>query len=400
MKFGRTLSLTPGSGDTVIASTFHNTNAFLSMASGTIMLISIRTGAVFNSFSIGTPAADCLMVIDDGTNGHTYLATGNDSTQVCHSAVDYASGTILASTTQDFVSILGKAQQGASFISSPSTNEAMFCGFTAGTLVRLNLTGGSTTYTPTGLTAGGNCICTYVHNDSFLVGSRNGKVFEITQTGGVTTSVTLPTTPNSGTAPTLVVTSIQVISGTIILVACQTGMIYMYDWSTGTLLDQFMASAGAGTRTTGPLMSPVVNNLVLIGSENNPGMLSLWDVTPGQPVMQTDEIMTGSSGNITGLHLAGSYGAVLVGNDLITFEIIGSSTISVTTRAQNPIGTDVTQRVIRIARPSLGRGRLQYDNSAGAGLQSISCQNQGIEYYEISDLAGGTEKADVRRFTA
>ncbi len=64
-------------------------------------------------------------------------------------------------------------------------------------------------------------------------------------------------------------------------------------------------------------------------------------------------------------------------------------------RSQNPIGTDVTSRVIRIADPHVGAAKVVSDATYPAGSTAVPCRSN-INYVEIAILNDG--KVDFRGF--
>lgn len=249
--------------------------------------------------------------------------------------------------------------------------------------------------------AKGVCIKHRPGTSNFIVGGDNGKVIEVDFTGAVISSVTLPTTPNSGTVPSRQVANVAVSEdGNDVFVSTQEGTVFHYDWTGPTLLTT-TTMATSGTVTQNMIMSDFCNNLVIRAVEGVSTSQPTISLMHGATELTTDVAVVGKTATIVNVHLTTSgYGAVVTTTKLLIFKVLGLASSNVTTRAQYPAGVDAAQRIIRLAKSNDGRFILDNDSSQASGSQTVSATFTDCEYYELSLIGtpGVNEVDDVRNF--
>lgn len=303
---------------------------------------------------------------------------------------------------------------------SPSHNLAISTTSTNGKMCKTDLSAQTVSQlSPTPL-SGTQASCVFYKSDTntWLVGTLTGKVFEMDSTGSqVGSTLTLANTPNVS-APTLYVTAVAFYNG-YLLIACY-GTIFCYLWPSGV----FNWSIPYATETYGfsqtqpaTFISTPACGLCLVGqgSQQTPNSTTgvselFFNLVSGNiPTLTTkyNESVSGAfrggiQPTVTGLDYSKAW--VVFGNaegtglQLRLYNISSPYPCSETTRFQNPIGTDVAFRCIRIRDNGIGRTAVELDQNVAAGIVSVACgaDQQYIELALYNNI--GTMDWDVREF--
>lgn len=252
--------------------------------------------------------------------------------------------------------------------------------------------------TPTGFT-GVQLTCVCNKDGNFLVGTNNGKIFEVTTGGTVVNTVTLPATPVTTGTQTGVVRGISYFND-LVLVATDRGLLHLYKWSTSTLMDTQLVPNST------VYMTESVSGLCYItpsASMNTPGA-GLIEVFFGNSSIEFE-----NTSYIT--DCATSTGPKFISYDTVTKRLCGVVTLSafkkikvwkatglentsVTARFQDPVNTDVAARIIRYRNPGIGRLNVESDVNIPAAETSLPAR-QGVRYLEEGEY---TTKVDYREF--
>lgn len=288
----------------------------------------------------------------------------------------------------------------------PSTGMAVSTRNSNGSVQVINAnTGTATTVSPSGLSgAQASCILARPATSSFLCGTNNGKVIEIDTGGSTYKTITLPTTPNVGTAPVQVVSGLAM-SGDRLAVVTHFGILYIYQYSTSTLIYSGIVNGGDSTSQMSTLARSS-SGTTLIGHGETPSFVPtaitemFFDAT--QPNFESTfyNELNGSipavgmdpTTNITWL-VFNSTGNFIT---LRTFNGPSVNKVSDTTRIQSS-GVDVTGRILRIRDAGIGRSCIELDNNVTAGVNSLTVTDN-TNYIELA-LTSAPEKGDIRGVT-
>lgn len=355
-----------------------------------------------------------LYNVDTGQDNHaiafhsaTTLAVSNFNNQkVKH--IDLTGPTVTDFTT-DYCRLNNKAFQQAG---DTTHNRSVFIAYTTkGTLGRVADTPASSIVTPGGAMSAvvQNVVIWKPGSSNFYVGSNDGKVHEVSYSGTISQTITLPTTiPNSGSGPTHAVCNLATDDGSNLWVSTRYGFLFHYDMSGPTLKGTyFLGSSNSGVDvTTGLMLSNIVGNLMLVGYENSAGtadgaLVTLWDVSQ-EPSLQVDEIWLPDVSNLQGLWIdsASSSAIIVNGANAIVMQISGLEAGSEIARLQNPVGTDLTNHTYRLVTSKEYRTRLEREDDNIAGSVSVACARKGENYTEIAvhGTPGVDEIGSIRRF--
>lgn len=235
----------------------------------------------------------------------------------------------------------------------------------------------------------------------WIVGTNGGTILEITQIGVVTKLVTLPTTPNVGTAPVQVVTGLSY-QFPYLLVATNFGVQYFYNWSTNALISKQLIADGTSA-TSGPILCAASSGHTLMGfdrvdgSQNHHAITEIFfnSTTPIYNWLFNDANIVTNTLKLNGANsLAFEVKNTSANIQLRTYKI---SLNGVTEQAElhNPPGTIVSGRIIRIRSERIGQTCIESDTNIPAANTLINC----TEDRRYIDLAiDGTGKWDIREF--
>lgn len=325
------------------------------------------------------------------------------------------------SSRVDFVDIntlgLTGVTTGAATVSSTSTfsqNVASFpaSGFalstrsTNGTLQAIN---GNTrqvsSLTVTGLSGTqASCIVARTGGSTFFVGTKNGKVIETNTSGATISTLTLPTTPNVGTAPTNQVSGLSYFNNKL-LIQVEAGNRYLYNFSASAYLPTTVGCDAFGTSNYSPLCESASGTTLAGRSQTNTGIMGVMDIffDAPQSVITTRYNETGTRCTFTALD-ASSNKAISSSSDagnsnlpLRTMTAGPFNRVSVETRVQDS-GTDVAARILRVRDEGIGKTCVESDQNISA-FTTLLPATEGHNYIEVS-VTSGPEKMDAREFQA
>ena len=283
---------------------------------------------------------------------------------------------------------------------NPNTHLAMATRSNQGQLTMVSLTTAAV-ISPAALTSAyANCICLRPDTGTWIVGTSLGTVFEINSGGSVLNTITLPTTSQI-TAPTINVYGVS-FSYPNVCAATDTGEVFVYNWATNTLLYSFMAADGKS------VLCQASSGVTLLGKNqytgNNAGCpVSEIYLEKSYPVPESTYFNeTNYTFYALNIENTFNYAIGVIGQasflQLRVWNMLPTSKTFVNTRMQNPPGTDVTGRVIRIRDNGIGTACVEIDQTISAGSNSVQCTNQR-NYIELG-LNTGNTLFDIREFQA
>lgn len=260
-----------------------------------------------------------------------------------------------------------------------------------------------------------SCIIFKADTLTWLIGTNNGLVFEMDKNGNqIGSSLTLVTSPNIS-APTIIPTGLSYYNN-ILVVVTNSGNGYIYSWTVQTLLNTFPTGAN-NVGATGNVTCSLTDSasgvcLVLSGGSQSPNStntvteLFFNTVSGGAPILTPyyNEAQAGPNcGGIQPTITSSQFSKAWVnfadnnaqGVQLRFFNISSPNICSETTRFQNPIGTDIASRCIRIRDEGIGRSTVEIDQNVSSGTQAVNCTSDR-QYIEINIASG---QWDIREFS-
>lgn len=334
-------------------------------------------------------------------------------------SVNVLTGTLSTLTTQLTCFASGRSQD---MIAVDRVNsKAMYPSSTAGKLVTIVPGSPYTTaqISPSGLS--GKTFQCAIHKTgsvNFLTGTSDGNVYELSITGTINKTITLPTTPNIGSAAAHPVSSmIYLDSEDILLVATHSGMLFQYTYSTSTLVD-VQCLRNMDTISTGGLyLSNVFNRQFIHSCFSRPSDGMIWEgmrITSGGSI-PVDQLISRNFlspyPNI-GVNEKHKLFWIACRSSLSTslscvkfISISGTAGGAVGTRGQEPANVDVDHRILRLANYGNCNYDLTVDQNVSNGSEDgevfVDSPIQGAEEIEISVI--GTPEVDeafqARRYT-
>jgi hypothetical protein len=233
------------------------------------------------------------------------------------------------------------------------------------------------------------CVIFKADTSTWLIGTNLGKVYEISTTGHILNSISVPVT-FAGTA----VTQISSLSYTspYLLVATIHGTINKYTWPSATLVDSRVAPPGY------PIISNSFssNGNVLVCQGPNVGTSTSYTqavdcvsysayksaISVDQTFYNQTTVSVNSCGVIGAQGLAYAAFNTATGVCLRIYDTDSTTFGGVVTRAQNPIGNDVAARIIRLRDNGIGTATVELDQVIAPGSASLAAQ-QGQNYMEL-----------------
>lgn len=284
-------------------------------------------------------------------------------------------------------------------------------GGTTGAVTKINtITRTLTTLSPssiTGLIA--TCVIFKPDTNTFLVGTTNAKVTEIDANGAPLKTITLPTTPNIS-APTVGISGLSYYND-ILAVMTQQGMIYFYKYSTSAILYQLgsIPKIGGGTPAMGCLTDSASGTFMIVRSAGQVlnSTISVEEcyaaVMPPVVSLTYDVALTAPFNGV----IEPSLNKVIIiygdsasfATQMRVYNMLSLIATTENTRAQDPLGIDVSQRVIRIRdSEGIGRSSVEVDQTLSTGDLPAAC-TFGHQYVELSLVPGSSPRRwDIREF--
>jgi len=335
---------------------------------------------------------------------------GNFSGTTNVNLVELSGGYVVNYSGSDYVI---NSQKGQQMAGDTANNRVLFCSKTTAT--KLGRFDGNTfvasTITVTGINTGkfGTAII-IKGSDRWLVGTNDGIILETDHSGNNYNTITLPTTPNTGTAPTHIVSGLSYdVTHDKLAVVTASGLGWVYNYSAGTIAGRFMVGDGAVTSTTaiGTTLCDSASGYfthaqnLLKGANTGFNNITLRTMACGTPTpIDCQEIEFGQAITATGFCTAQNLVWVLTGMvspaviRFYSYQPIVRS--SVLTRIQTS-GVDKAGRIIRIKYDKPGVSIIESDGNIAAGAAYLDTQIQQNQYIEIA-LSGSPETADIRGF--
>lgn len=359
----------------------------------------------FNLSTLQLMASSTTLVSPSGialVNAASAVVTSSTSSAV--DRVELATGyrtqvTTGASTTVSNTISQQVAAQGTTAISTRSTTgtvqkiDASTAGMTVSSVAVAALTGQTA-----------RCVIPKTGTSNFFIGTSDGKIHEINDTGFTFRTITFPNTPNVST-PTFHVGSLSYYDP-YILATTTHGAAYLYNLSASSIQSVQMVGTADSSNVTCPL-SQNASGMCLMGRALAPGN-SYADVTEVLfekgyitfPSTFFNEINVAY--NNVGLDINTSIcwiqANTTTGNyQLRTFDLIPNNKIQVETAIQKPQGTYVGGNIIRIRDDGIGRTVVELDQAIGAAPVLLPAA-EGHNYIEISRTSD--PELDVRQFLA
>ena len=287
-------------------------------------------------------------------------------------------------------------------------NKAVSTRATTGTVQRIDASGSTMTVTSVTVAAlsGQTARCIIPTGDGrYFIGTSDGKIHTINDTGFTYQTVTVPNTPNVS-APTFHVASLSYYDP-YLLATTTHGTAYLYNYSSSAIVSTQMVGTCDSNSVTCPL-SFAASGMAIMGRGLNPN--NSWsDIsevyfekgTITFPSTFFNEIAIAF--NNTGLDPSTWIGWILANTttanyQLRTFDILpNNNKIQVETAIQKPQGTYVGGDIIRVRDDGIGRTVVEVDQTIGASATLLPA-TEGHNYIEIAITT--TPEFDVRQFLA
>lgn len=289
---------------------------------------------------------------------------------------------------------------------------AVCCSATAGKLV--SITSGPFTsgnISPSGL--GSRTFQAIIHvpgTDHYIIGTDNGTVHEMEFNGTINKTITLPTSPNTGTNQTHGVGSLM-IDGDDLYVVTVSGLLLRYEYSTDTLKEMTSIRNPQTASTGGAYISNVFNRQFIHSSTTRGADGMVWSLMRiGKRTIEIDSTYTHTNlslyahMNVNVKHKLAytscrSANSTPLGN-IKFFSLSGTTTGAVPTRGQDPITVDVEHRILRFANWGACSYELVVDQELDAGEEFVDSPVKGANEIELSLIGTGEDESfDARRYT-
>lgn len=363
-------------------------------------LLTLAQGASSTTATGGTPSGIAIVSIVSGASAIAMVVSSNANqydfvhtvtgvrTQVTTNAVPTKYGF----NNQQLATI---PSQGLACITQVASGGVRLCNYNTSTVTSVTLSGMTN--------AAPSCVMTRNASSSntFLVGTTDGNIKEITSSGTLLATVSLPSAPTTGVQQ-------QIVTGlasynNYVVAATERGMIYCLDWTTGLVTDTMIAGAG----NTNLSLSNSVSGIFFTpsgqqGSSSGQTVTEVWFET-GELVIQ-DTFVEESSFT--------SYAVAFdpIVNRLIrlttvstlkgrVFAVSPTNKVNVDTRIQQPLGTDIAGRIIRLRDVGVGTAAVELDTTITPALTPL-ISTEDHNYIEIALSTSPSGSWDVREFKA
>ena len=242
---------------------------------------------------------------------------------------------------------------------------------------------------------------------NFLIGTNNGKIFEMDASGNVIKSITLPTTPNTGSAPTNETVTGIAHSPPYLLATSSFGTLYHYNYNTSTMLNRYpITFGGSNSPNIGSCLSNGSSGFAIMGQVANTSDMVLSGIffDTLTPTFQSYVDMDNSSQVVKNIRIDANtktvavvYSGVSLPASIRTYLYSGSRKKTETTEIQDPPGARISGRIIRIRDDGIGRAVIEVDQTISAAEESLLC-TEGKDYIEIA-VNDAVDKWDIREFS-
>lgn len=291
------------------------------------------------------------------------------------------------------------------------TNKAVSTRSTTGTVQRIDASGATMTVASVTVAAlsGQTARCIIPTGDGrYFIGTSNGKVHTINDTGFTYQTVDIPNTPNVST-PTIHVNSLSY-KEPYLLIGTGHGATYLWNYSSSAIVSETMGGMNDSSSSATCF-------------SNNASGMCLWakSLAPGVSAADVSEI-TFERGAITfastffneinvgynsiGLDVPSNIGWILANTttanyQLRTFDVTPNNKIQVPTAIQRLVGPSfiyVGGRIIRLRDDGIGKAVVELGTTIGASQTDLTA-TEGRNYIELA-LTSGPDDWDVREFLA
>lgn len=299
-------------------------------------------------------------------------------------------------------------QMGQQIASHPEMGIALTTRSTTGTLQRFN----GNTFAITSLTASAisgqsaRCIIAKDGSNNWLIGTTDGKIHEIDNTGQALKTITVPNTPQTASANVYI--SGLNYSDDRLLVNSAGGFLYQYKYSTSTLLNTQFVGSGNGSTGGASLSSASASGTCILGFGNAGSSVGteISEVNFSSNNLILSSVYANESNNTVqnvGLDPLTSkawYISTGTGNYMLrVYDLTNPQKTTSPTRLQDPPGTDISGRIIRLRDDGIGRTFVEVDQNVSAGTTQALC-TKDHNYIELAIKSGSPNRFDVRTFTS
>lgn len=281
------------------------------------------------------------------------------------------------------------------------TNGEVIMGRTSsGGVIKATTAPALTALTPSALS--GAVVNTVISKGSnWILGTNNGKIMEMDSSGTVSTNITVPTTPAIST-PTPQIIGLSYYNDKL-LALTDLGLMFLYTWSTSTLLDtQYVGYSIAGSSSS--CLCDLGSGSVAMSCNPNGGSGGLLQeiyYESGKILIEDSLVLPNAPKSITydpTTSFIGVNGSSSAFTTCSSAKVSKTDKIQVTTRLQDPAGLDIPGRVIRLRKAKVGSSVVENDTVTSTGPQTINATDSR-SYLEIA-VRSSPEKFDIREFDA
>lgn len=306
------------------------------------------------------------------------------------------SGVVACGTAQIGQQSAGDTASGLAMSISGSTAKVNL--FTASTYTGSNFTIG-----PISNQSGSTTCITLKSAGRWLVGSTTGMIVEVDSSNNVYKEIQLPQQPNTNYLSTATpsVCGLSYDGTDFLAVSTTAGNIYVYAYNTGTLLYTIPNGANASGLIGGSSLCAASSGTVFFGnnytaSTNN--IVGELDFTM-TPATVRDVMFLDTTGLVIASGCQATRGWVCQGtaNKIHTFFCTSRNTTNVSSVIQEPAGTAVTGRIMRLVDDGVGTSYIATDTIIGAQSTSLPVPT-GHSILEVAMINSGVDlKSSFKR---
>ena len=240
-----------------------------------------------------------------------------------------------------------------------------------------------------------NCVIARPDAGTWIIGTDQGKIFEMTSAGVLVSTVHVPSGPIWGSAPTINITSLAY-SPSYLLAATDCGQLLHYDWNTKTLLNQIPINFnGTANSISTFVMSNAPSGICLIGESptvSNWNNISEMHFTP-KLAQESSAVVDINVGLLdAGINPDSRQGWIIFNENnflqLRVYDMPQMGQVNVSTTIQDPPGVYGSGRIIRIRDSGPGTASVDYDGVIPNVATNIA-STDGKNYIELG-LIGNT----------
>lgn len=374
------------------------------------LLYTITTQPRFRAYNLSTlqemASSTALVSTPSGlallSGGASAVVTSSGSSQVDLVQLSTGYRTLVTTGANTTVSNVINQQ-----VAPGLSNKAVSTRATTGTVQRIDASPSVMTVTSVTVAAlsGQTARCIIPTGDGrYFIGTSDGKIHTINDTGFTYQTITLPNTPNVST-PTFHVASLSYYDPYILATTTQ-GMAYLWNYSSSAIVSTQMVGTCDYSNVTCPL-SMNASGMAVMGRSLTPG--NSWSdisevyfekgaITFPSVFFNEINLAYNNVGLDPSTWICWEQANTTTANyQLRTFDITPNNKIQVETAIQKPQGTYVGGDIIRIRDDGIGRTVVESDQTIGASATLIPA-SEGHNYIEIAITT--TPEFDVRQFLA